>query len=265
MQVSRFVQVSLSAVVKLEPNLKGEMNMNRIANEYLIETSMLDFNHPHIQSLIEQRQWRQLKPFDAIGEIYRFVRDEMKFGYNADDRLPASQVLNDGYGQCNTKGTLLMALLRAVGIPARFHGFTILNALQRGAIPNYLFFFAPERIIHSWVEVYYQERWVNLEGYIIDKMYLEQVQNHFVASCSTFSGFGIATKCLAKPNIDWRGQDTYIQSEGIADDFGVYSQPDDFYKLYGSNLAGVKKILFKYLLRHLMNVNVNRIRANGIR
>mgnify|MGYP002241704325 CR=1 FL=1 len=44
---------------------------------------------------------------------------------NVDDSIPASKVLKDGYGQCNTKGTLFMALLRACGVPCRIHGFTI--------------------------------------------------------------------------------------------------------------------------------------------
>ncbi len=225
---------------------------------------MLDFNHPQIQSLIEQRHWRDLSQYDAIGEIYNYVRDEISFGYNADDRIPASQVFKDGYGQCNTKGTLLIALLRAVGVPTRFHGFTIYNELQRGAIPNHLFFFAPKRIIHSWVEIYYKDRWINLEGYIIDKPYLKQIQSRFAEDNESFSGFGIATKCLASPDVDWTGEDTYIQSDGIADDFGTYEQPDDFYLKHGSNLTGIKKVLFRYALRHLMNRNVNNIRSNGV-
>ncbi len=238
--------------------------MSDLSKDYLKETTMLDYNHPKIHSLVENRKWRNLTQYDAIGAIYNYVRDEIRFGYNADDRLPASQVLNDGYGQCNTKGTLLIALLRAVGIYTRFHGFTIYNELQRGAIPNYLFVLAPKRIIHSWVEVYQNERWVKLEGYIIDKPYLEQVQNSFANDFKQFSGFGIATKCLPSPDIDWVGQDTYIQSEGIADDFGVYTQPDDFYSKHGTNLSGIKKFLFRYILRHLMNLNVNNIRSNGI-
>ncbi len=238
--------------------------MTTLSKNFLLETPMLDFNHAQIQALISQRHWQDLSQYDAIGAIYHYVRDEIYFGYNADDRLSASQVLKDGYGQCNTKGTLLMALLRAVGISTRFHGFTIYNELQRGAIPNYLFFFAPKRIIHSWVEVYYNDRWINLEGCIIDQAYLKQVQRSFASQCEQFSGFGIATKCLATPNVDWQGTDTYIQSDGIADDFGEYSQPDDFYSSHGSNLSGVKKVLFRYALRHLMNLNVNRIRANGI-
>ena len=238
--------------------------MSKLSQDYLLETSMLDFNHPQIQTLIEQKKWRSLSQYEAIGAIYNFVRDEILFGYNAGDCLSASKVLKDGYGQCNTKGTLLIALLRAVGISTRFHGFTIYNELQRGAIPNYLFVLAPKRIIHSWVEVYQNERWINLEGFIIDQPYLKQIQRSFADQCEQFSGFGIATKCLAKPKVDWKGTDTYIQSAGIADDFGVYSQPDDFYSRHGSNLSGIKKVLFRYLLRHLMNLNVKRIRTNGV-
>nr|WP_086938202.1 transglutaminase family protein [Thaumasiovibrio occultus] len=233
-------------------------------NQYLQTTRMLDFEHPWIKSLIEAKRWRHIPQYEAVGAIYHYVRDNIPFGYNKDDHLTASEVLRDGYGQCNTKGTLLMALLRGVGIATRVHGFTIYNELQRGAIPNYLFALAPERIIHSWVEVYLDGRWINLEGYIIDSAYLEKVQQRFADQCAEFSGYGIATPCLSSPNIDWQGEDTFIQSEGIADDFGVYAQPDDFYADKGTNLKGIKKVLFQYLLRHLINFNVKRIRSHGL-
>jgi len=239
--------------------------MTELSKDYLIATTMLDFNAPEIQSLIKQKKWQTMSKFNAAAAIYNFVRDDIIFGYNADDQIPASQVLKDGYGQCNTKGTLLIALFRAVGISARFHGFTIFNELQRGAIPNYLFALAPKRIIHSWVEIFQDERWVNLEGYIIDKEFLKQVQRGFSDQCKEFSGYGIATKCLASPDIDFTGEDTYIQSEGIADDFGVYAQPDDFYSEFGSNLSGLKKLFFRYIARHLMNLNLKNIRKNGIK
>jgi len=242
--------------------------MNTLAKALYQPTAMLDFNHATIQTLITQQQWQKLTEYEAIGVIYHYVRDQINFGYNADDRLSASEVLRDGYGQCNTKGTLLMALLRGVGIATRFHGFTIYNELQRGAIPNYIFGFAPKKIIHSWVEVYHQGRWINLEGYIVDKAYLQQIQRGFVNTSNEnneFSGYAIATKCLATPDIDWRGEHTYIQREGIADDFGEYTQPDDFYASYGSNLTGIKKLIFRYLLRHLINMNVNGIRQKGLK
>ena len=238
--------------------------MTEISKTFLLETPMLNFNHCRIQALVERRKWRHLSQYDAIGAIYKFVRDEIYFGYNADDRLSASQVLADGYGQCNTKGTLLMALLRAVGVSTRFHGFTIYNELQKGAIPGYLIAFAPRRIIHSWVEVLLNDHWINLEGYIIDQPFLNKVQNKFAHQYQQFSGYAIATKCLASPEIEWKGEDTYIQREGIADDFGVYAHPDDFYNTHGTNLSGIKKILFRYLLRHIINLNVKKIRSRGI-
>ena len=250
-----------------------------MTDKYLQTTPMLDFSNQTIQQLIEGKGWKKLSSYDAIEAVYNFVRDDIKFGYNKDDTLSASQVLADGYGQCNTKGTLLMALLRGVGIPARFHGFTIFNELQRGAIPNYLFFFAPKRIIHSWVEVYFDDHWLDLEGYIIDKAYLNKVQERFSDQCdssqrgssqyytgesSAFSAYGISTKCLKKPDNEWKGNSTYIQKEGIADDFGIYDQPDEFYVEKGSNLSGFKRILFRTVLRHLMNRNVENIRRIGI-
>ncbi|MDX2322272.1 MAG: transglutaminase family protein [Moritella sp.] len=231
-----------------------------INQAYLQTTPMLDYLNEDIQQLITLHGWRDLSQYDAIGAVYNFVRDDITFGYNRDDTLTASQVLKDGYGQCNTKGTLLMALLRALSIQSRFHGFTIYNQLQQGAIPSYLFFFSPQKIIHSWVEIYFAGRWLNLEGYIIDRQYLTVIQAKFADNGDTFSGFGIATKCLKKPANEWQGNSTYIQKEGIADDFGVYSQPDDFYNEKGSNLTGIKKLIFRYLLRHLMNKNVDNIR-----
>ncbi len=42
--------------------------------------------------------------YDRIGAAYDFVRNEILFGYNRTDAIPATEVLADGYGQCNTKG-----------------------------------------------------------------------------------------------------------------------------------------------------------------
>ena len=100
----------------------------------LTATRLLDLDHPDIEALVARRGWRSLSTCDRIGTVCDFVRNEIAFGYNGGDELPASRGLVDGIGQCITKGTLLMALLRAVGVPCRFHGFTIDKPLQKGAI-----------------------------------------------------------------------------------------------------------------------------------
>ncbi len=226
----------------------------------LVATPLLDFRHPALQKLIDERRWRDLPEFERIGAVYDFVRNEIAFGYNLSDDLPASRVLADGIGQCNTKGSLLMALLRAVGIPCRFHGFTIDKALQRGAITGLAYLLAPRSIIHSWVEIHFDGRWINLEGFILDARYLASVQSRF-ASATSFCGYGVATPNLACPPVEWAGADTYIQKEGINHDFGRFDSPDAFYFKHGSNLSGFKRWLYQRVVRHWMNWNVANVRA----
>ncbi|MDP2419251.1 MAG: transglutaminase family protein [Hydrogenophaga sp.] len=225
----------------------------------LTATPLLDIQHTDIEALVNARGWRTLAPYEQIGAVYNFVRNEIAFGYNAGDELPASRVLADGIGQCNTKGTLLMALLRAVGIPCRFHGFTIDKPLQKGAITGVAYWLAPQRIIHSWVEVNLDDRWIVLEGFILDAPYLSSLQRRF-PDAKRFCGYGAATPDLSAPEVEWRGRDTYIQKEGIVDDFGIFDSPDAFYARHGSNLTGPKRWLFEHVVRHQMNANVRRVR-----
>lgn len=235
--------------------------MSDAMHPLLAATPLLDVHHPDIEALVARRGWQNLGPYDRIGAVYDFVRNEIAFGYNEGDELPASRVLADGIGQCNTKSTLLMALLRAVGIPCRFHGFTIDKPLQKGAITGLAYWLAPQRIIHSWVEVSLEGRWIALEGFILDARYLASLQRRF-PQARRFCGYGAATPDLSAPGVEWRGQDTYIQKEGIADDFGIFDSPDAFYARHGSNLSGIKRWLYERVIRHAMNRNVARVRAS---
>jgi hypothetical protein len=227
-------------------------------------TPIANYDAPAIQMLFSERGWRDLPEHERIGAVYRFVKDELPFGYNRDDALPASEVLADGYGQCNTKGNLLVALLRGLGVPARFHGFTIDKALQRGAIPPWLYRITPARILHSWVEVQHCGEWIPLEGFILDRAYLEAIQARCPDVTGAFCGYGIATRSLHSPDVEWRGAPTYIQSEGIVDDFGVFEDPDEFYAAHGTNLGGLRRWLYASLLRHVLNRNVARIRTGHV-
>ena len=230
-------------------------------NKYLKETKMLDYSNPNIQQLIENRKWLELQEFDRLKSIYNFVRDEILFGYNIDDNIPASKVLKDGFGQCNTKGTLLMALLRACNIPCRVHGFTIDKKLQKGAMTGFVYKSAPKNVFHSWVEIYFEEQWYELEAFILDKAYLTKLQEKNSDCIGAFCGYGVAVKDFKHPVIDFERNNTYIQSEGINQDFGVYDSPDELLKEHHQEISGVKAFLYRNLGRHLMNRNVRRIRG----
>lgn len=232
-------------------------------HKYLEETTLLDWSHPSLAGLIETRNWKDLDPHRAIGAAYDFVQNEIPFGYNVSDELPASAVLADGYGQCNTKGTLLMALLRGLGIPCRFHGFTIDKRLQRGAVAGLAYWLAPRDIIHSWVEVFHDGRWLNLEGFILDRGYLEGVRCTFPNASGAFCGYAVGTTDIQNPPVAWNGTDTYIQSTGINRDYGVFDSPDELYARHGSNLTGFRRVLYRNIVRHAMNAKVARIRRRA--
>lgn len=153
---------------------------------FLRETAMLNYSDVNIQNLIFTKGWREIDTFNQIQSIYNFVRDEILFGYNKSDKVYASQVLLDGYGQCNTKGTLFMALLRSVGIACRVHGFTIDKKLQKGAMTGFVYQNAPKNILHSWVEVFYKNTWFELEGFILDRNYLQKLQKKTVTVLGHF-------------------------------------------------------------------------------
>lgn len=233
-----------------------------MSSECLSATPLLDFEAASIQSLIVGRAWPHYNAHEKIGAAYNFVRNEILFGYNANDALPASRVLADGYGQCNTKGTLLMALLRGLGIPCRFHGFTIDKGLQRGVVPELFYPLAPRDIIHSWVEVFYENQWLNLEGFILDEAVLTALQDHFPER-TTLCAYGAGTDCLRTPRVNWTGTSTYIQRTGINRDFGVFSDPDAFYKNH-QQLSGVRGMLYRLFVRHWMNHRVAKIRQGHI-
>ena len=232
--------------------------------QYLKPTPILNFNSKEIQELVS-REFSYLKGSEEkLEKIYYFVRDEIVFGFNESDNIPASQVLSDGYGQCNTKTSLFMALCRAVNIPCRAHFFKINKKIQKGVFPAHIYKrHLKEEIIHSWPEACIEDRWIALEGVILDKQYLQQIKNRFCTE-KEFEGFGVSVKDLAAISADWSGKDTFIQKESITKDEGIYPCPDDYYDKYGSNVGGLKKFIFKCFIKPSVNRRVRNIRIGKL-
>lgn len=233
------------------------------AAPHLRPTPMLDFETLAIQTLIHAKGWRALSEHDRIGAAYDFVRNAIRFGYNSDDTLPASAVLRDRYGQCNTKASLLMALLRALRIPCRLHGFTIDKSLQRGVIPEAVYPLAPHSILHSWVDVLHNGAWISLEGFILDEAVLNALQAAFPGR-DVLCAYGAGTDRLQSPAVVWRGVDTFIQRTGINRDLGLFDSPDAFYAEHRQAMGMTRAFLYRNVIRHWMNRRVSAIRAGKI-
>jgi transglutaminase-like putative cysteine protease len=100
---------------------------------YLDPSNQVDSNHPDIVALARSLTDGATSPADQAVRLHDFVRDQVPFGWApAFDRQRASEVLASRIGFCNTKSTLLVALLRAAAIPARIQAPRSTVAAKRG-------------------------------------------------------------------------------------------------------------------------------------
>lgn len=231
--------------------------------KYLKDTVMLNYHAQEIVNLINTHKWNDLNTYDKIGAIYDYVQNNILLGYNQYDNLTATQVLADGIGQCNTKATLLMALLRAVGVPCRLHGTKVTKTFQRSLMPKIMVKLAPSLIVHTWTEVYYNGEWFSLEGVITDKAYITGLRKLFPEHKGEFFDYAVAVKDFHILQIDWNGDNTMVQQQAVVEDFGIYEDPDEFYSDHRQEYRGMKKLLYEHIGRKIMTKKVAKIRRYG--
>jgi len=230
--------------------------------KYLKETAMLNYRSKEIMRLIDAHKWNDLNEFDKIGEVYDYVQNNILLGYNKYDNLTAAQVLADGIGQCNTKATLLMALLRAVGIPCRL-GTKVTKVFQRSLMPKIMAKLAPPLIVHTWAEVYFNGEWLSLEGVITDKKYISGLKSMFPNFKGKFFDYAVAVQDFSNLQIDWNGINTTVQQQAVIEDLGVFDSPDDFFAAYRQEYRGLKKFMYENIGRKIITKAVAKIRRYG--
>ena len=224
---------------------------------------MLNYDAQELVDLIAAQKWNDLDEYGKIGAIYDYVQNKIVLGYNKYDDLTATQVLKDGYGQCNTKATLLMALLRAVGIPCRLHGSKVTKVFQRSLMPKVMAKLAPLYIVHTWAEVLYNGEWLCLEGVITDKAYIAGLQKLHPDHVGKFFDYAVAVEDFADLHIDWKGENTTVQQQALVEDLGVFDTPDEFYAMYKQEYRGLKKFGYEHIGRKIMTKKVAKIRRLG--
>ena len=99
------------------------------------------------------------------------------------------------------------------------------------------------------------------DGFILDKGYLKSLQATHPECRGAFCGYGVAVKDFQNPVIDFNRNDTYIQSEGITCDYGVYESPDDMLREHRQAMSAPKAFAYRRFGRRFMNRNVRKIRA----
>ncbi len=93
--------------------------------QYLQATDYIDYEHPHIQQILEDLDLDGLSDVDKAVKLFYYVRDTISYSAKVSLLDPkifrASFTLQQPTSFCIPKALALCALSRAVGIPARIH------------------------------------------------------------------------------------------------------------------------------------------------
>ena len=136
-----------------------ELIIKDTMDEYLSVSKYINWNNNSILARADEFKMKYVDEVSLIKAIYEFVRDEIKHSWDVQDKRvtkSATEVLEQGVGICWAKANLLVALLRACGIPAGI----CYQRLTLGDVPENGF------CIHALNAVYIKslDRWIRLDA-----------------------------------------------------------------------------------------------------
>ena len=231
-------------------------------DQWLGNTQLLDLKDPKLR--IQALRITQLASSATQKAV--FIHDFVKslpFGcVAAFDHVPAAAVLRAGRGDCHTKGTLFVALLRAAGVPARLRFVSLSSKFLAGIIDV-----TQESITHAVGEVYLSGRWVQTDTYVTDEQFEMRAWGELVER-----GLRVGLGIHVNADRFWSGQkDSHAQysdkdpSSLPLEDLGVAHDPKYFYS-NGSEQQrqlGWTKRLKWLLVATVVNHRVGKIRIGN--
>ncbi len=223
----------------------------------------VDSDHPAIVAAAAQLTTGAGHDAQRAMRLHDFVRDDVVFGWAPGfDRYRASEVLRDRIGFCNTKSTLLAALLRATRIPARIHFATITRKLLDGLIRP------PQPYVdHAYVEAWLDGRWVGTDSYNLDRTFHARA----LARCRA-EGRAIGYGVHANGTTEWDGRtpafSQFVDDGAVPDlsdeDFGCFTDLEAFKATgRGRNVENVPARIAIRLLTRAANRRVVSLREGA--
>ncbi len=231
---------------------------------WLVDTPLLQFEHPKIRLLAQRLTQLKVDPRDKAIACFAYLRS-LPFGCIADSTgTSALAVLRAGMGDCHTKSTLLIALLRALGIPARMRFVTMKSDFLYGIIDT-----GGLPIEHAYTEVLLDNEWQAVDSYVVDVRLAVAAKTRMVQEGRNL-GYGMHRDGA----ISWNGAGSSFGQFSTEDpasmplhDWGAFDDPYQFY----SSVNYVRDRLswssrFKWLVgARLVNRRVNALRANPVK
>jgi hypothetical protein len=151
---------------------------------WLGSTPLLDLEDPRL--VIRSTALTQLSSNDRAKTlaIYEFVK---RLPYRRPFKMShrrAREVLDSGWGDGPDKATLMVALLRLAGVPARLRMVRMDGRILRGLVDRL------DSISWPFVEVWLDGRWIRTDTYIFDGAYMAAARQALRKSGQRY-GFGV--------------------------------------------------------------------------
>lgn len=141
---------------------------------WLGETRLVDTGHASICALAARLAEGRSDARSRAQAAHDHVSRTIRFGFRpAFHDMKASETLAAGVGFCNTQSTLMIALLRALGVPTRAHFVDISAEVLAPGTPY---------VDHSWTEAWIDGAWRRTDSYIVDPPLLEKAKTRLKRS-----------------------------------------------------------------------------------
>lgn len=219
---------------------------------------LADSDHPLVQKTAKDLTEDVGERRDKLARLFRFVRDEIVFGFPPEgDFVKASQTIERGYGQCNTKGVLFLALCKAVGIPARLHFSRISKEIQHGFFKGLFYWLMPTEISHSWLEVDIDGQWRSVDTYIND-LALHSAAVREIERRDWQTGFSVSRAAgVPSAALDLDGTHS-SQMAAVVGDLGTWDEPLAF--LRGPDYLNRPGLIRQWIYRCYLPLANRRVR-----
>lgn len=162
--------------------------------EYTVSTKYCNAADEAVVSRAEELARDAKNPAEAALSIHTWVRDQFLFGFTPVTEK-ASETLQATYGWCVPKTNLQIALLRALGIPARYHQVVLTKKVQKGITSGIMYMMIKEPIwFHPWCECYLEGKWITCDLWI----------DRFTHAAALEAGVWAPDDF---PTVEWNGKD----------------------------------------------------------
>jgi transglutaminase-like putative cysteine protease len=185
--------------------------------EYLAATPLCNLHHLHLVELQKELVGNLGEPEKITQRIYNFLREKILYEF---DLWPvsAAETLQKGTGMCFNKSNLMVALLRASGVPAVYSLVWIAKGGFSFTTEEGMFRKIQPRTVHAYVEAYLGEKkgWRRYVDTSLDTRLRQVLQKQgYEPFQNILTDLPIERFATAEEVIEWRKK--YKESMGVED------------------------------------------------